>query len=55
MESGNPATGGYRRIVLVGFMGSGKSSVGRLLASRLGWSFLYFDEEIERRTGASVE
>ena len=55
MESGSPATGGYRRIVLVGFMGSGKSTVGPLLASHLGWSFLDFDEEIERRAGASVE
>jgi shikimate kinase len=43
-----------RRVVLVGFMGSGKSTVGVLLASRLGWSFLDFDDEIERRAGASV-
>ena len=44
----------YRRVLLVGFMGSGKSTVGSLLASRLGWRFRDFDLEIERRLGASV-
>ncbi len=34
-------------IYLVGFMGSGKSTIGRLLAHRLGWSFFDTDEEIE--------
>jgi shikimate kinase len=34
-------------IYLVGFMGSGKSTVGRRLAHRLGWSFFDLDEEIE--------
>jgi shikimate kinase len=34
-------------IYLVGFMGSGKSTVGRLLAERLGWNFVDLDEEIE--------
>src|SRR4051794_27480977 len=36
-------------IVLTGFMGSGKSSVGRALAMLLGWPFLDLDSEIERR------
>jgi shikimate kinase len=35
-------------------MGSGKSTVASLLASRLGWTFLDFDKEIERRAGAPV-
>jgi shikimate kinase len=35
-------------IYLVGFMGSGKSTVGRALAHRLGWSFFDIDAEIER-------
>jgi shikimate kinase/3-dehydroquinate synthase len=35
-------------------MGSGKSTVASLLASRLGWTFLDFDAEIARRAGASV-
>ena len=39
---------GTRRILLVGFMGSGKSSVGRLLAEALGWEFADFDAEVER-------
>jgi shikimate kinase len=34
-------------IYLVGFMGSGKSTIGRLLAHRLGWSFFDTDQEIE--------
>ena len=34
-------------IYLVGFMGSGKSTVGRHLARRLGWSFFDLDDEIE--------
>jgi shikimate kinase len=43
-----------RSVVLVGFMGAGKSTVGPLLARRLGWRFTDIDEEIVRRTGASV-
>jgi shikimate kinase len=42
------------RIVLTGFMGAGKSSVGRLLANRLGWSFLDLDQHIEDRVSLSV-
>jgi shikimate kinase len=45
----------WERVVLVGFMGSGKSTVGRLLASRLGWSFVDLDDDVEKRGGASVE
>jgi shikimate kinase len=42
------------RIVLTGFMGSGKTSTGAILAERLGWSFLDLDREIERRDGRTV-
>lgn len=42
------------RIVLVGFMGSGKSTVGRLLARRLGYSFEDMDRHIEQATGRSI-
>jgi shikimate kinase len=42
------------RIVLTGFMGSGKTTTGRLLADRLNWTFLDLDHEIERRSGLSV-
>ena len=41
-------------IVLVGLSGSGKSTVGRLLAERLNWSFAGTDEEIARLHEASV-
>jgi len=43
-----------RRLVLTGFMGAGKTTVGRLLADRLGWEFLDLDAYIEARTGLSV-
>ncbi|MDX1568450.1 MAG: shikimate kinase, partial [Longimicrobiales bacterium] len=42
------------RIVLVGFMASGKTSVGRELARLLGWDFVDFDEEIEAEAGAPI-
>ena len=41
-------------IYLVGFMGSGKSTVGRALADEIGWTFLDLDEEIERGQGSSI-
>ncbi len=43
-----------RPIVLVGAMGAGKSTVGRLLAARLTLPFLDLDEEIERTVGLVV-
>jgi len=43
-----------RRIVLTGFMGSGKSTVGPLVAGRLGWKFLDVDEVIETEAGAPI-
>ncbi|MGA8938562.1 MAG: shikimate kinase [Acidobacteriaceae bacterium] len=49
-----PAPRAVDRIVLTGFMGSGKTSTGALLAERLGWRFLDLDREIERRDGRTV-
>lgn len=43
-----------RRIFLIGFMGAGKTSVGRALAQRLGWRFQDLDELIESRQGKTV-
>jgi len=42
------------RIILTGFMGSGKTTAGTLLADRLGWRFLDLDHEIEARDGRTV-
>lgn len=42
------------RIYLVGFMGSGKSSVGKRLAKKLGYNFVDLDDEAERLAGKSV-
>lgn len=36
-------------IVLIGFMGAGKSSVGKLLADKLGWTFIDTDLRIEKQ------
>jgi shikimate kinase len=42
------------RVLLIGMMGAGKSTTGRLLAERLGWVYLDSDDEILRRTGRTV-
>ena len=41
-------------IVLIGFMGTGKSAVGRVLARRTGWRHLDTDAEIERAAGRTI-
>lgn len=43
-----------RHLVLVGLMGTGKSTVGRLLAHRLARPLIDTDDEVERRAGRSV-
>ncbi len=43
-----------RRIVLVGFMASGKTTVGALLAEELGWRFLDMDQRVAAVEGMSV-
>lgn len=44
----------FSKIYLIGFMGSGKSTVGRKLASRLKWSFVDLDQIIELKTGMKI-
>jgi shikimate kinase len=41
-------------IYLVGFMGCGKTTVGRLLAGRLGWQFVDVDDDIEARAHTTI-
>lgn len=43
-----------QRLILLGFMGAGKSTIGRLLASRLHWDFLDLDAHIETRNQATI-
>jgi shikimate kinase len=45
---------GPRVLFLIGPRGSGKSTVARLLAARLGWGWVDADAELERRHAASV-
>ena len=52
--SERPRVERYRRVVLLGFMASGKSEVGRRPAARLGWRHLDLDREIERHAGTSI-
>jgi shikimate kinase len=53
-QSDERPTPPIRRIVLTGFMGSGKSTVGPLLAARLGWIFLDVDDVIELEAEATI-
>jgi shikimate kinase len=43
-----------KRLVLTGFMGAGKSTIGRILSVRTGWTFLDLDTHLEARTGATI-
>lgn len=43
-----------KNVVLIGFMGTGKSSIGRLLAARLGCAFHDLDRKIEEHCGMSI-
>lgn len=41
-------------LYIIGFMGSGKSTVGKKLASLLGWSFIDLDAKIEEESGKTI-
>jgi shikimate kinase len=54
VQSRAPQATAPSRLVLTGFMGSGKSTLGPLLAARLGWKFLDVDEVIEAEAGITI-
>ncbi len=41
-------------LFLIGMRGSGKSTIARLVAHELGWSWLDADDELEKRYGRSI-
>jgi len=49
-----PEAGAWSRILLVGFMGAGKSSVGEALGRRLGWRFYDTDRVVEMEMGRTI-
>ena len=44
-----------RAVVLVGFMGAGKTSVGQVLGRQMGWAFEDLDTRIQQREGKTIE
>ena len=54
MNRSSPGDDVPPRVLLIGMMGSGKSSVGRALAARTGWPFLDNDALVERATGRTA-
>lgn len=42
------------RIIIIGFMGAGKTTSGRILADNLNLNFIDMDSEIERKEGKSI-
>ena len=44
-----------RNIVLTGMMGSGKTTIGRLLSKKLKMNFIDMDEYIENRNGSTIK
>ncbi|MBI2683604.1 MAG: shikimate kinase [Acidobacteriales bacterium] len=54
MAKAQPSTGDTRLVCLIGFMGAGKTSVGRIVARRLVWDFVDLDEAIEEYERQSI-
>ena len=43
-----------QKVYIIGFMGSGKTTAGKKLASLLGWSFIDLDKKVEEHTGKTI-
>lgn len=43
-----------KNIVLIGFMGTGKTCVGQIVAQELGWQFVDLDQEVEQLIGMTI-
>lgn len=54
LSTSSAPRGPIRRIVLAGFMGSGKSTAGPLLAARMKWRFVDADDVIESEAGKRI-
>src|ERR1700761_6911385 len=50
----NPLMQRVSRLILTGFMGAGKSTVGPILARELGWTFIDLDDVIEAQSQRTV-
>jgi shikimate kinase len=44
----------YKQIVIIGFRGAGKSTVGRLLAQQLNWTYVSTDDMVEKRAQKTI-
>ena len=53
MHAGDGSASGL--VLLVGFMGAGKTSVGRALSLSMGWDFADLDDQVVAREGRSIE
>jgi XRE family aerobic/anaerobic benzoate catabolism transcriptional regulator len=51
---GNPQNVQVDRVALIGLRGAGKSTLGRLVANKLGWRFVELNREIENEAGFSI-
>jgi XRE family aerobic/anaerobic benzoate catabolism transcriptional regulator len=49
-----PRRSSFSGIALIGLRGAGKSTLGRMLAKKIGWSFVELNKEVERENGLSV-
>lgn len=47
-------SGQLNQVALVGLMGAGKTTVGKILAQNMGWRFVDSDREVERKTGVTI-